>query len=895
MSFSRDRPLTYHADEELVRLGKDSVWAYPLLVLILWGFSNYARRQPEALAGMAALTVALALVRIWLLSGWEKKYGADPNRWKRIWNACVLASATSWGLFVSYSVMVFGYGGVTQILIIAVAGLCAGAGNALSPDRRLTTCFPLLVLLPSCVAHLQKGPSAGYGMALITVAFVGYQVIQSRRLNQQYWNGLTDRQLLLRHSEEVERAQHALQASKDQLMLAQDAAGIAIWDWDPASDRIACSEELFSMLSLANQNNYLSTEAFLACIHREDRARVSAQIAAAISQEERFHLECRLQPREDQSRWLNCQAKVQRDQAGKAVRVVGAVTDITETRQAQERLEQYAADLSSMVEEQVNSANRMGQLIGELEVAKRQAEEAARVKSEFLANMSHEIRTPLNGLIGMTDLLQDTSLDSEQRDTVETIRGCGDALLCVINDILDISKIEAGKVELEEVDFHLRRTIEESVEMVAERARGKGLLLRCDVDQAVPAWVVGDPGRLRQVLLNLTGNAIKFTEKGGITVRLSPAAMLEERGEVIFEVSDTGIGISAEAQERLFEPFTQADASTTRRYGGTGLGLTISRQLVRLMGGELGLHSEPGRGSTFWFTIRFQRSADQREDGGSGASLRGRRVLAVQPDQEDRTGLTGCLVSLGMEVEKVGDMAAALEILDSSLRLNQPIEGVLVDHDAVTCSGIELAKAVRGDPRHSSLPLILLSGAGQRPRKEVLAEAGISAVLRKPLRKLQLERSLLQWLSGSGTAGSYPSPRDAAAQAGSRGWVLLAEDNSVNQRVATRMLEKLGYRVDLVVNGADAVEAALRNDYDAVLMDGFMPEVDGFEASRQIRIRERARRRVPVIALTASALEGDREKCLEAGMDDYLTKPVRREQLQLMLDRWIPAKEPVAL
>jgi two-component system sensor histidine kinase/response regulator len=569
------------------------------------------------------------------------------------------------------------------------------------------------------------------------------------------------------------------------------------------------------------------------------------------------------------------------------------------TRAAKTRL----SDLERLVEARTRDLQEMNAQLSatnlQLAAATQQAKEmaaaalvASEAKSAFLANMSHEIRTPMNGVIGMAELLLETPLSASQRDYGETILHSARALLTLINDILDFSKIEAGKLELEHTEFDLRETLEEVTRLIAIQAHAKDLEVTANVEPAVPEFVRGDPARVRQILLNLCGNAVKFTQRGEVAVSVKVLDSDPAGATVLFEVRDTGIGIPEERLDALFRPFSQVDASTTRRFGGTGLGLSIVKQLVELMGGQVGVDSREGAGSNFWFTAQLDvATCPQRMRRPPPAVLQGQRVLVVDDNATNRRVLAGQLHRCGIEAVCVDSADEAMRAMTQTDRSGRAFQIALLDHQMPGCDGAELGQRINADARLRQTRLILLTSSGHRGDGHRFAELGFAGYLLKPVAQRDLVDCLLLALAvrtEDWHAHTLPiiTQQQLRTQRGrEKRRILVAEDNAINQRVAVRTLEKMGYRADVVKDGQEAVLAWESGRYDLILMDCAMPVVDGYEATRQIRSREHGEQHIPIVALTAHAIKGAELECRASGMDDYVTKPLDREQLEACLER----------
>ncbi len=742
-----------------------------------------------------------------------------------------------------------------------------GAERAFGHAAREVLGRPLGLLLPDGVAERHSGHMQEFGSAPRAARRMGERGdIRGRRADGTLFDAEAsishvelDGQVyftaILRDVSETRRAQRLLAESEARFRGLAAAAPVGIFQAD-AEGRITYVNERWCRIAGLDAPDATGT-GWLRALHPLDRPRVRQAWREAAAGRRPFKLRFRFQRADGSETWVMGNAIASHDTGGAMDGLIGTVTDVTES---------HAQSLA-------------------LERAKSEAEAAARAKSLFLANMSHEIRTPLNAVIGMTTLLLDTPMSEDQRDFARTIRASGESLLEIINDILDYSKADVGKLEIEQRPFDLRRCVEESLDLVTPRALEKGLNLAYLIEDGTPESLLGDAARVRQILVNLLSNAVKFTHQGEVFVAVDAEAADADTCRVRFAVKDTGIGIAADHLPRLFQSFTQVDATTTRKYGGTGLGLAISKRLAELMGGGVTVQSEPGQGSVFTVTLLVRRApvsepADYLQR--NAPALVGKRLLVVDDNLTNRRIVTRLALLWGMQTST---FPSALEALDR-VRHGEPFDVAVLDMSMPGMDGIELAREIRRRRRADELPIVMLTSLGQRQMLEAGQGAGLAACLSKPIKAGQLFSTLVAVIEGRHPSSSAPAPAQPIEKGRRQPLrVLLAEDNAINQRVAMRLLQHLGYAPDLAANGRQALDAVARRNYDVVLMDIQMPELDGVQAARQIVSRRGPDGLPRIIAMTANAMPGDRETYIAAGMDGYLPKPIELADLAAVLEQ----------
>ena len=675
----------------------------------------------------------------------------------------------------------------------------------------------------------------------------------------------------------LKQTEEALRESEARQARAISAARLGHWEWEIGTNNITHLGGKDILYGLEEHEDLSNYEEFCEIVHPDDNELLKQSVIKCIENGGPHDVEFRIIWPDGSIRWISSKGGLFRDAVGVPLRMAGVNIDITERKVAEFEVHKLNEDLERRVAERTL----------ELAKAKEIAENAARAKGEFLANMSHEIRTPMNGVIGMTELLLETRLNDLQRDYASTIHNSAEALLTVINDILDLSKIEAGKMNLETASFDLRALMEEVADLLAPRAHQKHLQITSRVDPGIATRIIGDPIRVRQILTNLAANAVKFTDAGEVKLNAEVIEASDDQSVIRISVIDSGCGIPREFQAKVFESFTQVESGSSRPHGGTGLGLTICRHLIGLMGGVIGLESEPGVGSKFWCDLPLHADPECVPRGAE-AWLGGLRILVVDDNETNRQILREALVSWSCESTEVRSGSEAVNQLQA--RGSWIFDLILIDLEMPEMNGVETAEAIRRIPQYAKIPLVLLSSAGVVVPSESCAHAPFQAALMKPIRIARLAQ-VLGKLLGRSMPLIAGTPESETTKTFPGLAILLAEDNQVNRRVALGMFKKLGCELDIAVDGEEAVRMSGLQDYDIILMDIQMPRMDGFQATGKIRERERiSGRRATIIAMTAHAMEGDAERCLAAGMDDYLAKPLRYRTLETVIARWCEAE-----
>ena len=857
-----------------------------LTVVVAIPFSLLFRRSAPIWA------IVAWVVAQWVVAGVRyflyRRFFADQDRanstakWTIAFELGFVASGFVWG---SLGTLLYQSADsfTRAVLSLILAGIAAIGVVTAGPMTRAYRWFVACMLLPVAAFKLSTGDpdelvlgglSLLFGAALMVVSHrastnasrVIHSQLKAEALAEQLSRAAaeTERQnaQLQREMAERARAQDATLATEARLRLALESAGMHTWEFDLATRTVQITGSNVAVPATATGHEG-HIEGFSTHAHPDDRASLLQAVAEARSPGDLFRAEFRL-PGKDGWRWMRTRGRVIETDGG-ALRMIGVTQDVTRRREAED----------------------------ELRRAIQHAESASEAKSQFLANMSHEIRTPLNGVVGMLELLTETSLGPQQQRMAQAATRSSEALLGVINNILDLSKIEANRLELEALPFDITRLTEDVIAMLADSASRKHIELACRIAPSVPMAVIGDPNRVRQVLLNLVANAVKFTERGEVEVCLErlphePADVARLR----FSVRDTGIGLSPDETDRLFQPFSQADMSTSRRFGGTGLGLAISQQLVELMAGSLEVESKPDVGSTFSFEVSLPIADGVITAPATMDALRGRRILVVEDNPTNREILQVQCHAVGMEVECASSAEAALDTLTRSPTAEEPFDVVLLDQHLPGMSGLELVQHLEAQGLLGALRIILLTSGVQAGDLARARASGVVATLDKPVRRDELLGVLRTAVRGRPTPSRGNTPVAPVPLLPGSTRVLVVEDNEVNRYVVQAMLTGLGCEVALADGGALGVACATEEPFDLILMDCQMPVVDGFEATRRLR---GAGVRTPIIALTANALHGDRERCLNAGMDDYLAKPFSRAALRETLRRWLIPDDPALM
>src|SRR5438105_720915 len=811
-----------------------------VLVLVVAGLAWDSLPIALTVGWVGAVTAAAALRTWWRLGlGRRTRSPEEAIRGVRL---TVAGVGLAWGFGAAAAIPALRLDQAAMILVV-LAGLVAGATGTLVGDRRSFHYLLLTVLVPLPIGLLLQGHSRPHLLATFIVVLYAWGMDRVHRRAHRTFTERVRTAVLLESSTQELARQHAYLDA----LIASTPVAIAVLDGGRSIRSVnPAFETLFG---------YSAAEAVGAGIDGlivpESLRSESSDLEARARGGEIVRVELERRRKDGSPIQVRLSAAAVKATAEGAL--VALYEDISD-RKAAEQAMRAARDL---------------------------AERVARARSAFLANMSHEIRTPMNAVLGFVELILDTELTTEQRRALELVRSSSEALLTILDDVLDYSKIEGEHLRLESIPFDLPKLVHSTVSLLAVRAREKQLELVADVSRKTPHMVRGDPTRLRQVLTNLIGNGIKFTQSGEVIVSVAPVGMRDQQADLRFSVRDSGIGIARDQLATIFEEFTQADASMTRRYGGTGLGLAIARRLVRLMGGELAVVSEVGRGSEFSFTLPFPVEARAGAQApGRTASLGGRRRLVVDDNETNRRILRDMLGAEGVAVQEAHRADAGLEALHRAATAGTPFDLAILDAQMPDRDGFELATAIRADAQLARTRLLILTSAGQRGDGERCRQLGIQAYLTKPIARADLIEAVGTVLAGTPSAagGADLVTRHSIAESRHTLRILLAEDNPVNQQVATAMLLKRGHQVDVVANGREAVDAVAAERYDVVLMDIQMPEMDGFEATQRIRALPQGGT-LPIIALTAHALSGERERCLEGGMTGYLAKPFKAHEL----------------